>query len=249
MDRHGRFRTDLQPQVESPMGRWCKHMSDAGGGSSKLFCFFFQAEEGIRDPLVTGVQTCALPIFGATWNGLRWWRLWEQTTVTRPAKMRRKERGLSFELVDRAVDVWFPFPNAHVAGKVARWQIIGTIDYDVVIANQLDGIAPAQACGVGLDCDRCIDGKQTCARRIGFLAANVARSMQELPVKVAEINRVLIDNSDRSNSGGGEVKRRGRSEPAGPNTQHPGFFQSTLTFLTYLSKIDLPRVSEELVGA
>src|SRR5690606_39830621 len=27
--------------------------------------FFFQAEEGIRDFHVTGVQTCALPIFGA----------------------------------------------------------------------------------------------------------------------------------------------------------------------------------------
>src|SRR5687767_15238753 len=27
--------------------------------------FFFQAEDGIRDKLVTGVQTCALPIFGA----------------------------------------------------------------------------------------------------------------------------------------------------------------------------------------
>ena len=25
-------------------------------------CFFFQAEDGIRDRLVTGVQTCALPI-------------------------------------------------------------------------------------------------------------------------------------------------------------------------------------------
>src|ERR1044071_4248843 len=27
------------------------------------FFFFFQAEDGIRDPLVTGVQTCALPIY------------------------------------------------------------------------------------------------------------------------------------------------------------------------------------------
>src|SRR5690554_7843286 len=26
------------------------------------FCFFFQAEDGIRDADVTGVQTCALPI-------------------------------------------------------------------------------------------------------------------------------------------------------------------------------------------
>src|SRR6266542_5196668 len=30
-----------------------------------MFCciFFFQAEDGIRDATVTGVQTCALPIF------------------------------------------------------------------------------------------------------------------------------------------------------------------------------------------
>src|SRR5438105_10344176 len=28
--------------------------------------FFFQAEDGIRDPLVTGVQTCALPILTTT---------------------------------------------------------------------------------------------------------------------------------------------------------------------------------------
>src|SRR5207245_6141342 len=28
-------------------------------------CFFFQAEDGIRDATVTGVQTCALPIFGS----------------------------------------------------------------------------------------------------------------------------------------------------------------------------------------
>src|SRR2546429_4864774 len=27
-----------------------------------VFCFFFQAEDGIRDVAVTGVQTCALPI-------------------------------------------------------------------------------------------------------------------------------------------------------------------------------------------
>src|SRR5206468_4740166 len=28
-----------------------------------VFFFFFQAEDGIRDLIVTGVQTCALPIY------------------------------------------------------------------------------------------------------------------------------------------------------------------------------------------
>src|SRR5689334_24609139 len=31
-----------------------------------FFFFFFQAEDGIRDGTVTGVQTCALPIFSRT---------------------------------------------------------------------------------------------------------------------------------------------------------------------------------------
>src|SRR5438132_7150296 len=31
----------------------------------QFFFFFFQAEDGIRDHCVTGVQTCALPIYSA----------------------------------------------------------------------------------------------------------------------------------------------------------------------------------------
>src|SRR5688572_31710428 len=36
--------------------------SRAGGTERALSFFFFQAEDGIRDLTVTGVQTCALPI-------------------------------------------------------------------------------------------------------------------------------------------------------------------------------------------
>src|ERR1039457_1168902 len=38
-----------------------------------FFFFFFQAEDGIRDYKVTGVQTCALPIWcSGGWSGRRW---------------------------------------------------------------------------------------------------------------------------------------------------------------------------------
>src|SRR3989441_5923793 len=36
----------------------------------EIFVFFFQAEDGIRDKLVTGVQTCALPISNKAEYGL-----------------------------------------------------------------------------------------------------------------------------------------------------------------------------------
>src|SRR5256886_10213846 len=41
-----------------------KNVITSGSGTIILFVFFFfQAEDGIRDLTVTGVQTCALPIF------------------------------------------------------------------------------------------------------------------------------------------------------------------------------------------
>src|SRR5690606_40212430 len=43
------------------------------------FFFFFQAEDGIRDFHVTGVQTCALPIFQD-------WLFWDIPHSKRPAK-------------------------------------------------------------------------------------------------------------------------------------------------------------------
>src|SRR5437879_8349646 len=45
------------PNQHYPLGE------DVIGHSVAFFFFFFQAEDGIRDTSVTGVQTCALPIF------------------------------------------------------------------------------------------------------------------------------------------------------------------------------------------
>src|SRR5256885_6869224 len=46
--------TLMKPDLLWCLGRWVKRVRD--------FFFFFQAEDGIRDYKVTGVQTCALPI-------------------------------------------------------------------------------------------------------------------------------------------------------------------------------------------
>src|SRR5256885_10811882 len=53
--------------------------------------FFFQAEDGIRDYKVTGVQTCALPILEAIVNGRYYWipfaRL-SEVRIEKPADLR-----------------------------------------------------------------------------------------------------------------------------------------------------------------
>src|SRR5690606_13745011 len=49
-----------------------------------LIFFFFQAEDGIRDFHVTGVQTCALPILWALLKTIAF--TWQQDVLTEDAK-------------------------------------------------------------------------------------------------------------------------------------------------------------------
>src|SRR5207244_6168076 len=44
--------------------------------------FFFQAEDGIRDDLVTGVQTCALPISNGTMTSTTFFTCYSQEKPT-----------------------------------------------------------------------------------------------------------------------------------------------------------------------
>src|SRR5699024_11875028 len=56
-------------------------------------CFFFQAEDGIRDRNVTGVQTCALPICGRATERKR--SCEEHDSATRPQTVTAAQTGMS----------------------------------------------------------------------------------------------------------------------------------------------------------
>src|SRR5256885_12858104 len=82
-----------------------------GSGSS----FFFQAEDGIRDYKVTGVQTCALPILMWSWKPApqkSCWLTWKQRTCSRAVCMKQSAsmtgRSRSFRVLFRSANItWF----------------------------------------------------------------------------------------------------------------------------------------------
>src|SRR5256885_12702438 len=66
-------------------------IQETGGTSlsTHLFFFFFQAEDGIRDYKVTGVQTCALPISRTRRGRDLPGRCWRANTSSTPSPFRR----------------------------------------------------------------------------------------------------------------------------------------------------------------
>src|SRR5438552_3549427 len=73
-----------------------------------VFFFFFQAEDGIRDDLVTGVQTCALPIWRrcrASRRSPRFYRALADKCRTGSRVARSEERRVGKECRSR----WSPY--------------------------------------------------------------------------------------------------------------------------------------------
>src|SRR2546430_8916287 len=79
------------------------------------FFFFFQAEDGIRDLTVTGVQTCALPIYSCVMKRLR--RAHEDV-VTTVFSIEPKRRRHLFEIADHIIGLFFR--RAIIALRCAR---------------------------------------------------------------------------------------------------------------------------------
>src|SRR5205807_6779155 len=97
-----------------PLGTWCCAVSILASSclsSSFQLFFFFQAEDGIRDYKVTGVQTCALPISVSPRDENGWFhRQWKSgasdlSRHVRRCKVRSEERRVGKECRSR----WSPY--------------------------------------------------------------------------------------------------------------------------------------------
>src|SRR5256885_12885781 len=100
----------MTPAGSTVPGRLCWERE-----SELACCFFFQAEDGIRDYKVTGVQTCALPICAFREHSAAEWKNRAQTQAATPdlllprsetpVKFPAKhplDRGVNYALVGRS---------------------------------------------------------------------------------------------------------------------------------------------------
>src|SRR6266542_4531445 len=99
-----------------------------------VFFFFFQAEDGIRDATVTGVQTCALPICHWRTERILCFAAAKKRDV-RPAKAydRSEERRVGKECRSR----WSPDPEKKKTRGVVGVCVVGYQWSWLIVARSL----------------------------------------------------------------------------------------------------------------
>src|SRR6185503_17191523 len=102
------------------------------------------------------------------------------------AEVRREYTGLPLEAEDRAVDVRFLEEDAGVVGEIARREIIGAIDDDVVRADDIESVLAGDAGVMDDDFDVGIELVDCFLRRFCFRTADVFGGVKDLALEVGE---------------------------------------------------------------
>ena len=151
-------------------------------------------------------------------SGQAWRRLREDAPIARPVPL-PPHRHLTVEAEDRAPDVRLAQQDTGVVDEVARREVVGAVDDDVVVADDVEGVARVERHVVTDDLDVRVDAMDGGLGGLGLEPAQVGVRVDDLAVQVRQLDDVSVDDTDRPDASRGEVEQRGRAEPAGADDE------------------------------
>ena len=171
----------------------------------------------------------------------RW--LGKQTAVAGGTAGGVEKADLAFEAVDAAVNQGFAAQKAGVVEQVSGRVIIGSVDDDIVIRNDLPGVAGADGFRMHPEVGIRIEGLQAAGEDLRFGKAEIRRGKLNLALQVAFFDPVEIRNADGTDAGPGQVEGGGSAQTAGPDDQYPGLQQFLLPFPPDFGKEQVARIA------
>ena len=92
-----------------------------------------------------------------------------------------------------------------------------------------------------------IDLGKAVARRLELGPPHIRRAVDDLALEVAEVDHVEIDDANPSDTGGGQIHRDRRAEPAGADAEHAGSLQLQLPLHADLRQDQMTAVASDLL--
>jgi hypothetical protein len=167
---------------------------------------------------------------------------------TREPARRRESMGTP-EVEDRAVHVGQAQEHAGVVDEVAGGEVVGAVDDQVVVAEDLHDVGRVQAGVVGANRDVAVEALEHRLGRLDLRDADGLLAVQDLALQVRQVGLVVVDDAEGADASRGEVERGRRAEAASADAEHAGVEQLLLTLLAHLRQDDLARVAGLLLVA
>ena len=101
---------------------------------------------------------------------------------------------------------------------------------------------------MGLDRDVRIEPRDHGFRAVHLAPADIVGAEDHLPLQIRQRHRVVVDDAERADPGGGEIKQHRRAQPAGADHQHARSFQLGLAGSADLAQHDVARVAFKFLG-
>src|SRR5215470_7865607 len=141
-----------------------------------------------------------------------------------------EDRRLALEPENRAVNIGLAQQHAGVVGQIARLKIIGAVNDDVVVFDDVERVLRPERKLVSVDPHMRIDVGQAVFGRIQFLSTDVLRAMQDLSLQIAVIDDVEIDQPQSPYARRRQIQAQGRTQSARADQKRARGLQFALTF-------------------
>ena len=139
-------------------------------------------------------------------------------------------------------------PGAGVAEDVAGGEVVGAVEDEVVVGDDVEGGAGVEPLGVLDDLGLGADRVHRLGRGGGLRAPDVGDAVHDLALEVGRLHDVVVDDPDRPDAGGREVEQRRRAQAARPDDEHAGRAQPSLADGAQVRQEHVARVARALPG-
>jgi hypothetical protein len=136
--------------------------------------------------------------------------------------------------------------DARVVREIARGEVVGAVDHDVVLADDLERVLRREPRLVQLDLHVRIEIRDARARGRELAVADFTRAVKDLALQIRDVDDVEVHDAERAHAGGGEIQGNGRPESAGADDEHARGLDAMLAVEADIGQQQMAAVAEEL---
>ena len=166
-----------------------------------------------------------------------------EAAVARPFSVARVHRDLTFKAEDAAIHDGFFEEDTRVVDEVARWEIVASVDDDIVFGEDVHDVVGCEIVGVWHHITAGVDFFEGFVSRDGFETPQVRCAVQYLALQVGDIDNVGIDNSECPNASRGEIESGWAAQSARANEEHFGVEEFALSAFSHFGDEEVTGVA------